>query len=227
MSDKAIFLDRDGTLIEDPGYLSHPEQVNLLDGAAEALVELRAMGYKLIIVSNQSAVARGILTEQDLDEIHDRLRQLLTEKGAYLDQIYYCPYHPDGVVPKYRKESDWRKPNPGMLLAAADQMNIDLSQSWSIGDSSRDVEAGLRAGCKTILISRYSRNKSAYGELDDPKPDYKSVNMKEAVNIIKQYHRSSNGVKAKPQPEPEAESPPEPEAESPPEPEVETKPVPS
>ncbi|MHC4641689.1 MAG: D-glycero-beta-D-manno-heptose 1,7-bisphosphate 7-phosphatase [Planctomycetota bacterium] len=214
MSDKAIFLDRDGTIIDDPGYLSHPEQVNLLDGAAEALVELRAMGYKLVIVSNQSGIARGILSEEDLEGIHDRLRQLLTEKGAYLDQIYYCPYHPDGVVSKYRKESDWRKPNPGMLLAAADEMGIDLSQSWSIGDSSRDVEAGLRAGCKTILISRYTRNKSSYVEPDNPKPDYKSVNMKEAVNIIKQYHRSSNGVKAKTQPEPETESQPEPETES-------------
>lgn len=214
MSDKAIFLDRDGTLIEDPGYLSHPEQVNLLDGAAEALVELRSMGYKLIIVSNQSGIARGIVSEEDLEEIHDRLRQLLAEKGAFLDQIYYCPYHPDGVVSKYRKESDWRKPNPGMLLAAADEMGIDLSQSWSIGDSSRDVEAGLRAGCKTILISRYTRNKSAYVEPDNPKPDYKSVNMKEAVNIIKQYHRSSNGVKAKTQPELETESKAEPETKS-------------
>ncbi len=213
MSNKAIFLDRDGTLIEDPGYLSHPEQVSLLDGAAEALIELRAMGYKLVVVSNQSGIARGILSENDLEEIHDRLRQLLAEKGAYLDQIYYCPYHPDGVVSKYRKESEWRKPNPGMLLAAADEMGIDLSQSWSIGDSSRDVEAGLRAGCKTILISRYTRNKSAYVEPHTPKPDYKSVNVKEAVNIIKQYHRSSNGVKAKAQPVPETKSPPEPESE--------------
>ncbi len=142
------------------------------------------------------------------------MRQLLAEKGAFLDQIYYCPYHPDGVIPKYRKESDWRKPNPGMLLAAADEMGIDLSQSWSIGDSSRDVEAGLRAGCKTILISRYTRNKSAYVEPDNPKPDYKSVNMKEAVNIIKQYHRSSNGVKAKAQPVPEIKSQAEPETET-------------
>ena len=201
MSDKAIFLDRDGTIIDDPGYLSHPEQVNLLDGAAEALVELRAMGYKLVVVSNQSGIARGILSEEDLEAIHDRLRQLLAEKGAYLDQIYYCPYHPDGVVSKYRKESEWRKPNPGMLLAAADEMDIDLSQSWSIGDSNRDVQAGLSAGCKTILISRYTRNKPTYVEPDNPKPDYKSVNMKEAVNIIKQYHRSSNGIKAKTGPE--------------------------
>ena len=226
MSNRAIFLDRDGTIIEDPGYLSHPEQVNLLDGAAEALNELRAMGYKVVVVSNQSGIARGILSENDLEEIHDRLRQLLAEKGAYLDQIYYCPYHPDGVVPKYRKESDWRKPNPGMLLAAADEMGIDLSQSWSIGDSSRDVEAGLRAGCKTILISRYSRKKSSYGDPNDPKPDYKSVNMKEAVNIIKQFHRSSNGAKAKTKFEPEAKIVPEPEAKIIPEPEAKTQPEP-
>jgi histidinol-phosphate phosphatase family protein len=98
MSNKAIFLDRDGTLIEDPGYLNHPEQVTLLEGVAEALIELRAMGYMIIVTTNQSAVARGIVSEKVLGEIHNRLRQLLTERGAYLDQIYYCPYHPDGVI---------------------------------------------------------------------------------------------------------------------------------
>jgi len=188
MSDKAIFLDRDDTLIEDPGYISHPDQVRLLDGVAQALVELKGLDYKLIVVSNQSGVAQGIVTEKVLDEIHNRLKQLLAEKGAYLDQIYYCPYHPDGAVAKYRKESDWRKPNPGMLLAAADEMDIDLGQSWLIGNSSRVIEAGLRAGCKTILVnhpSRYKRPKPG-----DPSPDYKAVNMKEVANIIKKYHRS-------------------------------------
>jgi len=228
MSNKAIFLDRDGTLIEDPGYLNHPEQVKLLEGAAEALIELRAMGYMLIVVTNQSAVARGIVSEKVLGEIHNRLRQLLTERGAYLDQIYYCPYHPDGVVPKYRKESDWRKPNPGMLLAASDEMDIDLSQSWKIGNSSRDIEAGLRAGCKTILVTRLSRYKTTYGRPDEAKPDYKSVNMKEAVNIIKQYHRSSNGVKAQTQPatEPELQSATETELQPTPEPEPQVAPEP-
>ncbi|MHC4737188.1 MAG: HAD-IIIA family hydrolase, partial [Planctomycetota bacterium] len=209
-----------------PGYLSHPDQVKLLDGVAEALIELRAMGYMLIVVTNQSAVARGIVSEKVLGEIHNRLRQLLSEGGAYLDQIYYCPYHPDGVVPKYRKESDWRKPNPGMLLAAADEMDVDLSQSWNIGDSGRDIEAGLRAGCKTILISRRSQYESTYGGSAEPKPDYKGVNMKEAVNIIKQYHRSSNGIKVKTQPAPESESQPVPETESQPTPEPESKPIP-
>ncbi len=153
MFNKAILFDRDDTLIADPGYINHPDQVTLLDGVAKALIDLKSLRYKLVIVSNQSAVARGIVTEKVLDEIHDRLKQLLAEKGAYIDQIYYCPYHPDGVIAKYRKESELRKPNPGMLLTAAKEMNIDLSQSWMIGDSSRDVEAGLSAGCKTILIN--------------------------------------------------------------------------
>jgi len=188
MSDKAIFLDRDDTLIEDPGYINHPDQVKLLDGVAKALIEFGAMGYKLIVVSNQSAVARGIISEKALGEIHNRLKQLLAKEGVQLDRIYYCPYHPDGAIAKYRKESDWRKPNPGMLLAAADEMDIDLSQSWMIGNSSSDMEAGLQAGCKTILTNHASHYKQP--SLGEPKPDYRAVNIKEAVNIIKKHHRS-------------------------------------
>lgn len=189
MSNKAIFLDRDNTLIEDLGYINHPDQVKLLDGVAEALIEFGAMGYKLIVVSNQSGVARGVVSEKALGEIHNRLKQLLAEKGAHLDRIYYCPYHPDGVIAKYRKESNWRKPNPGMLLAAADEMDIDLSQSWMIGNSSRDIEAGLQAGCKTILTNHASHYKQH--EPGEPNPDFRAVNIKEAVNIIKKHHRSA------------------------------------
>ncbi len=192
MSDKAIFLDRDDTLIEDPGYISSPEQVKLLDGVAEALIELKALGYKLIVVTNQSAVARGIVTEKVLGEIHKRLEQLLAEKKAFLDRIYYCPYHPDGVVAKYRKESDFRKPNPGMLLRAAEEMDIDLGQSWCVGNSIGDMEAGSRAGCKTILIDLPSHQQQL--EPGQPRPDYKAVNIKETVNIIKKHHRSSAEV---------------------------------
>jgi D,D-heptose 1,7-bisphosphate phosphatase len=188
MSDKAIFLDRDDTLIEDPGYINHPDQVKLLDGVAEALIELKALGYKLIVVTNQSAVARGIVTEKVLGEIHNRLKQLLTEKGVFLDRIYYCPYHPDGAVAKYRKESNCRKPNPGMLQKAADEMDIDLSRSWCIGNSSSDIEAGLRAGCKTILIDMPSHQKQL--SPGQPRPNYRAVNIKEAVNIVKKHHRS-------------------------------------
>jgi D-glycero-D-manno-heptose 1,7-bisphosphate phosphatase len=188
MKNKAIFLDRDDTLIEDPGYISHPDQVKLLDGVAEALIDLKAMGYKLVIVSNQSAVARGIITEQSLEDIHEKLRQELAERGAFLDRIYYCPFHPEGVIPKYRKESDYRKPNSGMLLAAAKEMKIDLNQSWMIGNSSRDIQAGLRAGCKTILIQHSLRPKLI--SAGEPRPDYYAVNLRESVNIIKKHLRS-------------------------------------
>ncbi|MHC4144822.1 MAG: D-glycero-alpha-D-manno-heptose-1,7-bisphosphate 7-phosphatase [Planctomycetota bacterium] len=201
MPDKAIFLDRDNTLVEDPGYISDPDQVKLLDGVAEALVELKALGYKLIVVTNQSAVARGIITEEVLAEIHERLRQLLIEKNAFLDGIYYCPYHPEGVVAKYRKKSEYRKPNPGMLLEAADDMDIDLGQSWCIGNNLSDVEAGLRAGCKTMLIDTPSSHKesSSSMSLASATPDYKAVNIKEAVNIIKKYMRSAADDRSKTQ----------------------------
>ncbi len=187
MTNKAIFLDRDDTLIEDAGYISEPDQVKLLDGAAQALTALKTLGYKLVVVSNQSGVARGIITEKVLKEIHNRLNLLLAEKGAHLDKIYYCPYHPDGVVAKYCKESDWRKPNPGMLLAAADEMDIALGESWMVGNSIRDIEAGQRAGCNTILIDHPTQDKQP--QPGDPKPDFKAVNIKEAVNIIKKQHR--------------------------------------
>jgi D-glycero-D-manno-heptose 1,7-bisphosphate phosphatase len=194
MSEKAIFLDRDDTLIEDPGYINNPEQVKLLDGVPEALIQFKALGYKLIVVTNQSAVAHGIVTEKVLGEIHDRLKQLLADKNAFLDRIYYCPYHPEGIVPKYRKESNCRKPSPGMLLQAADEMDIDLGQSWCVGNSSRDIEAGLRAGCKTILIDMppaHQRRPASSLSLAGVNPDYKAVNIKEAVNIVKKCLRSS------------------------------------
>lgn len=200
MSNKAIFLDRDETLIEDPGYINNPEQIRLLDGVAEALIELKALGYKLVVATNQSAVARGIVTEKVLGEIHDRLRQLLSRKNAFLDGIYYCPYHPDGVVPKYRKESDCRKPNPGMLQQAAAEMDIDLSQSWCLGNSLRDVQAGRRAGCRTILIDSPSHHKAGGSSLlhAGVAPDHRAVNIKEAVNIIKKHLRSAAKVQDPP-----------------------------
>jgi len=188
MSNKAIFLDRDNTIIEDPGYINDADQVKLLEGVTEPLSELKAMGYKLVVVSNQSAVARGIVTEEALGQIHKRLEQLLAEKGVSLDRIYYCPYYIDGVIPKYRKDSDWRKPNPGMLLAAGKDMDINLSESWMVGDSPSDIEAGARAGCRTIMLAgRTHEQKLKPGE---PGPDYRAVNLKEVVNIIKMRARS-------------------------------------
>ncbi len=234
MPDKAIFMDRDNTLVEDPGYINHPDQVKLIDGVPEALVELRSMGYNLVVVSNQSGVARGIVTEKVLAQIHDRLRQLLAEKGAYIDKIYYCPYLADGVIEKYRVESEMRKPNPGMLLRAAEELHLDLSQCWMVGDGARDIEAGRRAGCKTIMLDSPGHTRSEVSP--GVSPDYRAVNMKEAVNIIK---KDLHNTAKPPQPsepvepqqggepsqttipaEPIAAAPP-PEAEKPPEPKTE------
>ncbi|MBN2136746.1 MAG: D-glycero-beta-D-manno-heptose 1,7-bisphosphate 7-phosphatase [Sedimentisphaerales bacterium] len=206
MSNKAIFLDRDDTLIEDPGYLSDPAQVKLLGGVPKALTALKSMGYKLVLVTNQSAVARGIITEKVLAKIHDRLEHLLAEENAGLDAIYYCPYHPEGSVPKFRKESNCRKPNPGMLLMAADELDIDLSESWMIGNAAHDVEAGLRAGCKTILIDLPSRQKQSGP--NDPVPHYKAVNVVEAVNVIKKYLRRGDNATPIAQTEPAEEAEP-------------------
>ena len=193
MANKAIFLDRDDTLIEDPGYINDPDDVKLLDGAAETLAAMRKMGYKLVVITNQSAVARGIVSEEVLEQIHERLETLLSRQGVTLDAIYYCPYHPEGVIGKYRRESDLRKPNSGMLLAAAEDMDIDLKQSWMIGNSYSDVAAGLKAGCKTILISSSASPPERKGS--DPKPDKIAVNIKEAVNIVKMYQRKSKVVR--------------------------------
>jgi D-glycero-D-manno-heptose 1,7-bisphosphate phosphatase len=198
MSNTAVFFDRDGTLIHDPGYLNHPDQVQVVDGAAEALKEFQVLGYKTVVASNQSGVARGIVTVEMLERIHDRLRELLAVKGATLDAIYYCPYHPDGVVPEYCKESDWQKPKPGMLLAAAQEMDIDLTRSWMIGDSDRDVEAGRSAGCQTILISSAH---SDPGHRHESKPDFVAVNLREAVNIVKRHHRTVQDRRIIPAPE--------------------------
>lgn len=161
MSHRAIFLDRDNTLIEDPGYLSDPGAVRLLPGVADALRRLAAAGYRLVVVSNQSAIARGLLAEDVLEQIHATLRAQLRAAGVTLDAIYYCPYHPDGHVPPYNQESPERKPNPGMLLRAARELNLDLAASWMIGDAARDMEAGRRAGCRTILVPSHETDLAA------------------------------------------------------------------
>lgn len=156
MADRAVFLDRDHTIIDDPGYIDDPEKVSLLPDAAAAIRTLNQSEYKVVVVTNQSGVARGLVSEDRLSEIHDRLRELLHEQGAEIDAIYYCPFleGPEATIKKYRRKSPLRKPEPGMLLKAADDLGIDLETSWMVGDSDRDILAGQRAGCRTIWINR-------------------------------------------------------------------------
>lgn len=187
MEHKAVFLDRDDTIIVDPGYISEPAQVKLIPGVAPALKELHNLGYKLVVITNQSGIARGLLSEQQLDAIHKRLKQLLSFEGVYLDGIYYCPYHPEGTIEQYTKESNLRKPNSGMILKAAEEMKINLAKSWMIGNSNRDALAGKGAGCKTILVQpSLSQAEIKYTAHN---ADFTASNMKEAVNIIKMHFR--------------------------------------
>ena len=213
MAHKAVFLDRDDTLIDDPGYIQRPEQVRLLPGAAEALMMLKEMGYLLVVVTNQSGVARGLITEKELNQIHKQLRSLLAAEGAEIDGIYYCPYHPEGAVKNFSMESNLRKPNAGMLFQAEEEMDIDLKQSWMIGDSYRDIWAGQAAGCHTILVDVPGKLRTK--AKDDPEPYRKAVNLREAVNIIRMYEfhqRAMSAKKTATQPE---ESFDEPENENP------------
>ncbi len=182
MPNKAVFVDRDRTLMEDPGYISEPEAVKLLPGVELAIKSLHQAGYKVVVVTNQSGVARGLLTEEALGEIHAELRRQLSAKGVHLDGIYYCPYHPEGTVERYAKESDLRKPQPGMLLEAASELDIDLSRSWMVGDSARDVEAGQRAGCRTIRV----RSSQTHPQDSDEsaQADHSVRNLVDAARII-------------------------------------------
>lgn len=154
---KAIFLDRDGTVNNYVGFLTNIDKFALLPDVAEAVKRINASGYLAIVVTNQPVIARGEVSMAQLEEIHNKMETLLGQHGAYLDAIYYCPHHPhkgyEGEVPELKIDCDCRKPKPGLLLRAAEDLNIDLSQSWMIGDSENDVKAGRAAGCKTALIS--------------------------------------------------------------------------
>lgn len=151
----AVFLDRDNTLIESDGDLTGPERVRLKHGVGPGLQALHEAGYRLVVVTNQGGVARGAFTEEQVDAVHQRIARLLSEGAgeAMIDRFYYCPYDPEGQLAEFRREHPWRKPNPGMLLQAAQDMTLDLTRSWMIGDQPRDMQAGHAAGCRTILVA--------------------------------------------------------------------------
>ena len=162
---KAVFLDRDGTVNRHVGFLKKPEELELLPGAAEAVRLLNRCGWLVILATNQPVIARGEVTEGQLQKIHGRLETLLGRQGAWLDDIYYCPHHPDrgfeGERAELKKKCSCRKPEPGMLLQAAEKYNIDLKASWMAGDGEADVLAGRAAGCRTVFLGKPEKN---YGQ---------------------------------------------------------------
>jgi D-glycero-D-manno-heptose 1,7-bisphosphate phosphatase len=153
---KAIFLDRDGTINKYVGFLRKIDEFELVPGAAEAIKLINESGYLAIVVTNQPVIARGEVTTSRLREIHNKMETMLGAEGAYIDALYYCPHHPDkgfqGEVIELKIDCDCRKPKPGLLFRAAQDFNIDLDNSWMIGDGKNDVGAGKAAGCRTVLI---------------------------------------------------------------------------
>lgn len=179
---KAVFLDKDGTLIPDIPYNVDVNKVTLSEGVIEGLQILQSHGYLLVVVSNQSGIARGFFSVEQLNAVRERISRMCSKMGIYLDGFYYCPHHPEGVVAGYDQECDCRKPDPGMLLKAANDMDIDLETSWMIGDILNDVEAGNRAGCKSILIN--NGNETEWTPGGNRLPEYFAKDLAEAAKYI-------------------------------------------
>ena len=179
----AIFLDRDGTINEDPGYLTHPSEVRLLPGVGEALRLLQEQGFCLVVVSNQSGVARGLLTEAMLEQIHVKLEALLHAEGVSLRGLYYCPHHPEGAPP-YGQACDCRKPKGGLVERAAREHGLDLSRSYVIGDQHIDIELARQMGMPAILVlTGQGRLNLTSGQIQ---PDYVAPDLAAAARWILQ-----------------------------------------
>ena len=167
---KAIFLDRDGTINKYVGFLRNIDDFELIDGASEAIKLINQSGYLAIVVTNQPVIARGEVSWEELHEIHKKMETLLGKDGAYIDGLYICPHHPDkgfeGERPEYKFACDCRKPKPGLLLQAAGDFNIDLSQSYMIGDSNSDIEAGKNAGCKDSILIDTNKGNALLGAVN-------------------------------------------------------------
>lgn len=150
---KPIFLDRDGVITADPPHYAHRiDQLSLIPGSAEAIHLLNKKGFTIIVITNQSGVAKGMYKEEDIHIFNNEMKKKLLEQGAYVDAIYYCPHHPKGIIPEYRKDCDCRKPKPGMLRKAVEEMNLSLDNSYLVGDKWSDIKAGKAVGCTTILV---------------------------------------------------------------------------
>lgn len=185
----AIFVDKDGTLIHDVPYNVDPSQIRLREGAANALRRLQSAGYALVLVSNQPGVALGRFPEARLGDVSAHLHAELSGHGVRFEAFQYCPHHPDGTVDAYALPCLCRKPQPGMLLRAAAEHGLDLTQSWMVGDILDDVEAGSRAGCRTILLDVGSETEWVDGDLR--RPDAIAITWGAVVDTIMSLRKRS------------------------------------
>jgi D,D-heptose 1,7-bisphosphate phosphatase len=187
MIDAAVFLDRDGTLNEDPGYLKDPSQVILFPGTGKALSRLKKMKFKLIVISNQSGIARGFITRENVELVNSRINELLSRDNAEIDAFYYCPFHPD-----YSSAEDCRcrKPSPELVFKAAGDYKIDLGRSYFIGDTISDYECGINAGVKTILVKTgYGRESFSILKKENKFPTFVADNISDACRFIEKDHK--------------------------------------
>jgi D-glycero-D-manno-heptose 1,7-bisphosphate phosphatase len=186
MQNVGVFIDRDGTISEEVGYINHLSRFQVYPWSAEAIRNLNLKGLKAILVTNQAGVARGYFEESLIHEVHRKLRDELKQSGAYLDAIYYCPHHPSVGKPPYRLDCDCRKPKPGMLWRAANEFEIDMQHSFMIGDRYSDIELGQNAGIRSIFVlSGYGLGEYEYHRQDwKVQPDWVAKNLLEATEII-------------------------------------------
>jgi D-glycero-D-manno-heptose 1,7-bisphosphate phosphatase len=194
MSHAAIFLDRDGTLVYPSHYPSRLEQMRLYEDIAPELSRLQHMGFRLIVITNETGIAHGYFEEAALHRMHEHLTRELMKQGVRLDGIYYCPHHPDGIVEQFAVRCICRKPQPGMILRAAKERDIDLSRSWFVGDILDDVEAGNRAGCRTVLVDLGTEQTPTTAMRC---PTYISRSTRQALQMIRATE-SSSGIAAQP-----------------------------
>ena len=190
----AIFLDRDGTINEEVGYLDSLDKLVIFPSAFEAIRLINQSGRKVIVVTNQAGIARGLFGEDLVETIHTALREALRRKSAFIDAFYYCPHHPTEGLPPYRQSCDCRKPAPGLFLRAAREWNLDLSESWMIGDRYNDMEAAHRAGARGILVKTGYGADALSGEGPDAatpagKPDLVADDILQAVHLILGSHK--------------------------------------
>lgn len=183
---RAVFLDRDGTLNVEKNYLFRPEEFEFIPGAAQAVKRLKEAGFLVVVVTNQSGVARGYYGEADVERLHHHVQQLLAAFDTRIDAFYFCPHHPAGGVDRYRIDCDCRKGRPGMLLQAARDLRIDLARSYMIGDKAADIEAGEAAGCTPILV------RTGHGAEMEGHCSLQAADLPEAVDLLLQREEGSH-----------------------------------